>query len=36
VVKALLTFGLTRRPIIVLLLLVFAGTGLVAFTKLNI
>jgi cobalt-zinc-cadmium resistance protein CzcA len=36
VVKALLTFGLTRRPIVVLLLLVFAGAGLVAFTKLNI
>jgi heavy metal efflux system protein len=36
VVKALLTFGLQRRPIVLLLLMVFAGAGLIAFTKLNI
>ncbi len=34
--KGLLAFGLTRRPIIVLGLLVFIGGGLIAFTKLNI
>ena len=34
--KGLLVFGLTRRPIILLCLLVFVGGGLVAFTKLNI
>ena len=34
--KPLLTFGLTRRPIILSLLLVFIGAGLVAFSKLNI
>jgi heavy metal efflux system protein len=36
VLKGLLSFGLTRRPIILLCLLVFVGGGLVAFTKLNI
>ena len=35
-VKSLLAFGLTRRPIILLCLLVFVGGGLFAFTKLNI
>jgi hypothetical protein len=34
--KSLLTFGLTRRPIILLGLLVFVGGGFVAYTKLNI
>src|SRR5579863_4316574 len=34
--KALLAFGLTRRAIIVLGLLVFVGAGLLAFSKLNI
>src|SRR5947209_10952729 len=34
--KALLSFGLTRRPIILLGLLVFIGAGLMAFSKLNI
>jgi heavy metal efflux system protein len=36
VLKGLLVFGLTRRPIILLCLLVFVGAGLVAFTRLNI
>src|ERR1700682_6539021 len=36
VLKGLLAFGLTRRPIILLCLLVFIGGGLVAFSKLNI
>jgi heavy metal efflux system protein len=36
VLKGLLQFGLTRRPIILLCLLVFVGGGLIAFTKLNI
>jgi cobalt-zinc-cadmium resistance protein CzcA len=36
VIKSLLAFGLTRRPIILLCLLVFVGGGLFAFTKLNI
>jgi heavy metal efflux system protein len=36
VLKGLLVFGLTRRPIILLGLLVFVGAGLVAFSKLNI
>jgi cobalt-zinc-cadmium resistance protein CzcA len=36
VVKALLTFGLQRRPIILLLLAVFVGAGVIAFTRLNI
>ena len=34
--KGLLQFGLTRRPIVLLCLLVFVGGGLVAFTRLNI
>ena len=34
--KGVLQFGLTRRPIILLCLLVFVGGGLIAFTKLNI
>ena len=34
--RGILTFVLTRRPIILLCLLVFLGGGLVAFTKLNI
>ena len=34
--KALLSFGLTRRPIVLLCLLVFIGAGLIAFSKLNI
>ena len=34
--KGLITFALTRRPIILLGLLVFAGAGLMAFTRLNI
>ena len=34
--KGLLAFGLTRRPIILLGLLVFIGAGFIAFTKLNI
>ena len=34
--KGILTFGLTRRPIILLGLLVFLGAGIIAFTKLNI
>jgi cobalt-zinc-cadmium resistance protein CzcA len=36
VLKGLLAFGLTRRAIIVLGLLVFIGAGLAAFAKLNI
>jgi AcrB/AcrD/AcrF family len=36
VLKGLIVFGLTRRPIILLCMLVFVGAGLVAFTKLNI
>jgi len=36
VLKGLLTFGLTRRPIILLGLLVFVAVGLYAFSKLNI
>jgi heavy metal efflux system protein len=36
VLKGVLQFGLTRRPIILLALLVFVGAGLVAFTRLNI
>jgi heavy metal efflux system protein len=36
VLKGLLVFGLTRRPIVLLCLLVFVGAGVVAFTKLNI
>jgi heavy metal efflux system protein len=36
VLKALVTFGLTRRPIVVLMLLAFIVAGAVAFTRLNI
>jgi cobalt-zinc-cadmium resistance protein CzcA len=36
VLKGILTFGLTRRPIILLGLLVFLSAGVIAFTKLNI
>jgi cobalt-zinc-cadmium resistance protein CzcA len=36
VLKGVLQFGLTRRPIILLALLVFVGAGVIAFTKLNI
>jgi len=36
VLKAILAFGLTRRAVILLGLLVFIGAGLVAFAKLNI
>jgi cobalt-zinc-cadmium resistance protein CzcA len=36
VLKGLLLFGLTRRPIVLLCLLVFVAGGLIAFTKLNI
>jgi cobalt-zinc-cadmium resistance protein CzcA len=36
VLKGVLQFGLTRRPIILLSLLVFVGAGLFAFSKLNI
>jgi heavy metal efflux system protein len=35
-VRGLLTFGLTRRPIVLLGLLVFIGAGLAAFARLNI
>jgi heavy metal efflux system protein len=34
--KGILTFGLTRRPIVLLGLFVFLCAGLIAFTKLNI
>src|SRR6202158_5597164 len=34
--KSILTFGLTRRPLIVLGVLVFLGTAVFAFTQLNI
>ena len=34
--KSILEFGLTRRPIVVLAVLVFLGAGLFAFTRLNI
>ncbi len=34
--KGLVVFGLTRRPIILLCLLVFVGAGIAAFLKLNI
>ncbi len=34
--KGVLQFGLTRRPVILLCLLVFIGAGLFAFTRLNI
>jgi cobalt-zinc-cadmium resistance protein CzcA len=36
VLKGILSFGLTRRPMILLGLLVFVAAGLFAFTKLNI
>jgi cobalt-zinc-cadmium resistance protein CzcA len=36
VLKRILQFGLTRRPIILLFLFVFIGGGLIAFSKLNI
>jgi len=36
VLKGLITFGLTRRPIVLLGLLVFVGAGLLAFSRLNI
>jgi heavy metal efflux system protein len=36
VLKGLIAFGLTRRPIILLGLLVFVAAGLVAFSRLNI
>jgi cobalt-zinc-cadmium resistance protein CzcA len=36
VLKGFLTFGLTRRPLVLLGLLVFLGAGLFAFSKLNI
>ena len=35
-IKSLIIFALSRRPIILLGLLVFLGAGLIAFTKLNI
>ncbi|HEV3395394.1 MAG TPA: efflux RND transporter permease subunit, partial [Xanthobacteraceae bacterium] len=35
-IKSILTFGLTRRPIVLVCLLVFVGSGLIAFAKLNI
>ena len=34
--KGILTFGLTRRPIVLLGLLVFFGAGIIAFTRLNV
>ena len=34
--KSLIVFGLTRRPIVLLGLLVFIAAGLIAFSKLNI
>ena len=34
--RSILTFGLTRQPIILLCLLVFVAGGLIAFSKLNI
>jgi cobalt-zinc-cadmium resistance protein CzcA len=36
VIKGLLTFGVTRRPIVLLILMMFAGGGVIAFTRLNI
>ena len=35
-IKAIIAFGLSRRPIILLSLLVFLGAGLMSFTRLNI
>src|SRR6516165_10217225 len=36
VLKGLLTFGLTRRPIVLFGLLIFIGAGVFAFSRLNI
>jgi cobalt-zinc-cadmium resistance protein CzcA len=36
VIKGLLTFGLTRRPIVLLILLMFTGGGIIAFFRLNV
>ena len=36
VLRGILTFGLTRQPIILLCLLVFVAGGLIAFSRLNI
>jgi len=36
VIKGLLIFGLTRRPIVLLILMMFVGGGLIAFARLNI
>jgi heavy metal efflux system protein len=36
VLKGILTFGLTRRPIVLLGLFVFFGAGIIAFTRLNV
>ena len=36
IIKGLLIFGLSRRPIVLLGLLVFIAAGLFAFSKLNI
>jgi heavy metal efflux system protein len=35
-IRGLLTFGLTRRPIVLLILMMFVGGGLIAFFRLNI
>ena len=35
-IRSLLTFGLTKRPLVLLGLLIFLGAGLFAFSKLNI
>jgi heavy metal efflux system protein len=35
-IKGLLTFGLTRRPIVLLILMMFVGGGTIAFFRLNI
>ena len=35
-IRGLLTFGLTKRPLVLLGLLIFLGAGLFAFSKLNI
>ena len=35
-IKSILTFGLTRRPIILLFVVVFVAAGIVAFLRLNI
>jgi len=36
VIKSILTFGLTRRPIILVFMVVFVAAGIIAFLKLNI